>query len=1054
MKYILTLSLLLWFGTLAPVQSQDVYSIGTGNVPGEVAHYASLKAACDSLNAYSGALTADRIYYITSSLTEPANVNIGLNTNGHSITFKPYTGTTDTITFTQAADNVGLSGGWVIGVKNLTTSSTYNYGLSQHDSTENITIDGSNTVGGTTRDLSIFTASGISGNTNPIRIYGRSHYITVKNVVVATGQSVSYAIVVYLRTSTNASPDTVGDYVPDNITIDNCDLTNNIGVAGQGIAITASGTPTHFPTSVVFSNNKITVMTRGIFLNNAGNTDVFGNSIYVNQTSTGYQSYGIWAYVVGLSTNVLNIYNNKVQLLQTANLSSGSYGIEGIWVGAQGVYNVYNNTVTGFNLPNGAQGISVGIGVSTGATTGVTANVYYNSVYEAGTNTAGATNPTQAAFYASLTGASGTRVVNVEDNIFMTDIANYTSYATCITATNVGTINSDYNLLYANGANGKIGSYMGTDETGLSDWQTASSQDGHSLASPPHFVSASDLHIDSTAFPASAAYHGGTPITGITKDQDGKTRDATHPCIGAYEFTPKVSGIMQVTIAEATKVDPITLVPLHSVTADTLLIFGVVTTPNIQGLSGNTSYCVQDTTAGVDVFAYGQSTFANFIVGDSVFAIGTVQQYHGLVEFVPAVLDSAHLSLLKHKAALPKPKLLTYAEYDTNALAYMSQLVEVDSLYKSSGVWPGPATNKSLYMKTATSTDSLQLYINKNTSVAGSAEPVYPVNLVGVVSQYTSSVPPNNGFEIIPRTMADFGILTVPPTPSVVGLNGAQYQRADTLVFKWHAVMNYIMYNFQLSKDSMFTTFVVNDSSLTDTTKKVTGLDHLTKYFWHVRAFDAGGSSAFSANDSFVTIIAAPAAPAPVSPHGTGIIRKPMFVWHPSALAVTYNLQVSTASSFTANLIDVTLPAVDTTMQITDTLDANATYYWRVGAIDTGGVTYSSAVLFKTGTIVGVDDNAGIPKEYALFQNYPNPFNPSTTIHYDIPKNAYVKVVIYDILGRAVVTLVDGLQLPSHYSLQWNPIGLSSGVYFCRIQAQSQDGSGKFSAIKKLLFMK
>jgi hypothetical protein len=95
-----------------------------------------------------------------------------------------------------------------------------------------------------------------------------------------------------------------------------------------------------------------------------------------------------------------------------------------------------------------------------------------------------------------------------------------------------------------------------------------------------------------------------------------------------------------------------------------------------------------------------------------------------------------------------------------------------------------------------------------------------------------------------------------------------------------------------------------------------------------------------------------------------------------------------------------------------------------------------------------------IPTEYVLNQNYPNPFNPSTTISYDIPKNSQVSVKVYDVLGRLVATLVDGVQPASSYRVEWNPSGLSSGVYFYRIQAQGLDGSGNFVAVKKLVFMK
>jgi hypothetical protein len=95
-----------------------------------------------------------------------------------------------------------------------------------------------------------------------------------------------------------------------------------------------------------------------------------------------------------------------------------------------------------------------------------------------------------------------------------------------------------------------------------------------------------------------------------------------------------------------------------------------------------------------------------------------------------------------------------------------------------------------------------------------------------------------------------------------------------------------------------------------------------------------------------------------------------------------------------------------------------------------------------------------VPKVFTLMQNYPNPFNPSTTISYDLPKTSVVKLYIYDVLGRVVANLVDEVQAANRYRVEWNPSRLSSGVYFCRIQAHSQDGSADFTSVKKLLYMK
>ena len=424
----------------------------------------------------------------------------------------------------------------------------------------------------------------------------------------------------------------------------------------------------------------------------------------------------------------------------------------------------------------------------------------------------------------NLTGASGTRVANVENNIFVTNVPNYTAYSTYVASTNVGTLTSDYNLLYVEGANGVIGNFAGANDTTFAAWKTASSQDANSVSGNPQFISGSDLHINVSAFPVSAASNNGTPIAGITTDMDGNVRNATHPDIGAYEFTAGASGLTSVSIAEAAKIDSTTLVPIHSVLGDTLLISGVVTTPNLQG-SSNTAFCIQDTTGGIYVFSYGINDSTNFAIGDSVFAIGTVDQYHGLIEFVPLVLDSRHFGLLKHDAMVPKPKLLTIDEYITNSHAYMSELVEIDSLYKASGTWPGINSNASIYLMNSSHADTLQMYITKYTNVDNFKQPPFPISLVGAVSQYASNTPPTNGYEVIPRFIDDIGVLTIPSVPTLVKLSGAEYQRADTLALAWHPDTFYVKYVFQLSTNLAFSSYVVNDSNITDTTMKVTGLE-------------------------------------------------------------------------------------------------------------------------------------------------------------------------------------------------------------------------------------
>ncbi|MBM4172234.1 MAG: T9SS type A sorting domain-containing protein, partial [Ignavibacteria bacterium] len=94
-----------------------------------------------------------------------------------------------------------------------------------------------------------------------------------------------------------------------------------------------------------------------------------------------------------------------------------------------------------------------------------------------------------------------------------------------------------------------------------------------------------------------------------------------------------------------------------------------------------------------------------------------------------------------------------------------------------------------------------------------------------------------------------------------------------------------------------------------------------------------------------------------------------------------------------------------------------------------------------------------IPTEFALSQNYPNPFNPTTSIKYSLAENAKVTLVIYDMLGQVVKTLIDNEQEAGFYTVKWdgtNNYGgkVSSGIYIYRLNA------GKFMSTLKMNLLK
>lgn len=86
--------------------------------------------------------------------------------------------------------------------------------------------------------------------------------------------------------------------------------------------------------------------------------------------------------------------------------------------------------------------------------------------------------------------------------------------------------------------------------------------------------------------------------------------------------------------------------------------------------------------------------------------------------------------------------------------------------------------------------------------------------------------------------------------------------------------------------------------------------------------------------------------------------------------------------------------------------------------------------------------------DYALEQNYPNPFNPSTKIKFQLPKDGFVTLKVYDILGKEIATLINEEKSQGKYEVNFNASNLSSGVYIYKIQA------GDFVSSRKMILLK
>jgi hypothetical protein len=89
-----------------------------------------------------------------------------------------------------------------------------------------------------------------------------------------------------------------------------------------------------------------------------------------------------------------------------------------------------------------------------------------------------------------------------------------------------------------------------------------------------------------------------------------------------------------------------------------------------------------------------------------------------------------------------------------------------------------------------------------------------------------------------------------------------------------------------------------------------------------------------------------------------------------------------------------------------------------------------------------------IPNEFSLFQNYPNPFNPSTNIKFALPKAAKVTLIVYNLVGEKVVTLLDENKEAGYYNLEFNADKLSSGMYIYRLTAENFVQTKKMTLIR------
>ncbi len=265
------------------------------------------------------------------------------------------------------------------------------------------------------------------------------------------------------------------------------------------------------------------------------------------------------------------------------------------------------------------------------------------------------------------------------------------------------------------------------------------------------------------------------------------------------------------------------------------------------------------------------------------------------------------------------------------------------------------------------------------------------------------------------------------------------------ITFRWNQVKGAEKYFIQLSADPTFKNISISDSTA-DTLKTITDFSKGQKYYWRVQVKGTAGLGPWSEVWNFITAISLPVKPELVA--ATPYPNRPgwfTFNWKKAKDADQYLLQTSDDQTFASVLMAA---STSDTVKILSGFSEGKTYYWRVQASNVAGTgPWSEVGIFPTST-TDVKEREEIPTEYSISQNYPNPFNPTTTIKFALPQAALTKLIIYDLFGREILTVINKEIQAGYHQIDFDASKLPSGVYFYRIQ------SGKFIHTKKMILIK
>ncbi len=1031
---LITMGLLL-LHTTAAAQLTGTFEVGVGG------NYETLKEAFDDLMDKGN--SGDVTLLITSDLTETENVFLGINPEPHTITVKPAEATTPVVTFTSETSNSNINGALVIGA-----TGDDNDLLTE---TRNIIIDGSNTEGGSTRDLTLRTSSD-ANTSNYFRIAGSVIDSKIINTNLETEQlSFDVLFISAMEPGEEA-------LFPQNLEISNNFIKSNPSrSSSRAINIWGQFSPSIGARNTIIKDNDIEARRYGVWLREeAESTTIENNTIQVTETGTA-TAFGILISDVVNSSDEIVIRNNTIHdseaqgndFLAVSAESPAVYEITGntfenlsaaetlfgINIDAGGEYEISGNRFNDFTGDGGVEMISfanniVGdhtatisnnfmTGFASGGSDGeflygivvrspngsdtVDVKLYHNTIRM---------NPISISGtgwnYRGLSLFSNARIsVELRNNILINDDDNgtaVTSFAYFQGGSAAADFDSDFNLWH--GANLSAGddtylsSHAGDAATTLSEHQTNTGEDANSVSKSLEFVDVAAGNLRLTGASDGDSDLAGTPLEEVTTDIDGQDRDPFRPYMGAWEGQ-KLSPTVEIAGNAGWR--------MMSAPTDNFKVSDLESQTGIQGIEGGeygtefdpnifTSYDGTDwgIPSNVDHTLEAGNGFILFFFDNDDFGSSelpvTLSAPGNTIDTDVTVNlrsdgDNWNLAGNPFDASLDVSDIVNWA----NGGSLLSNTVQV---------WDNA--------------EETYVDLNDNGSVAAGWQGFF-IHNDGATSLTIPESARTTGGEFRKQQDELIRRVAFELTGDIDGRDKPVTDRAISIVFHEEAGDGWDIWDAAKLRP------LSSEFAVLSFKGSLEGEE----------IFKSRESRELNPEDPFEI----PLYISSNNVQGEFTLSWPVMDEIPSDWEITL-VDLETGSEIDLQNNEFYIFSFDD-----ENHDSNAN---RAG-IEDGTQRF---ILSVDAGLVTSLENDGIPGQVSLKQNYPNPFNPVTTIGFQLPQTSDVTLEVFDMIGRRVATLVNETVEAGTHEVTFDASNLSSGVYVYRLQTEGMTLSRKLTLIK------